>query len=282
MSIYGMLRTAVSGMAAQANKLSAVGDNVANASTTGYKKAMTEFSTQTLPSKPSNYNSGGVSTATRYAISQQGGLSFTTSDYDMAISGNGFFVVSKGVATGAPPVRSFDSAAGAELVLTRAGSFQVTAEGYLINAAGYYLLGASDAATNVNNLSNFNDNPIQLTDDQMSAESVSVEDGKISFVHSDATISSIQLWLANVKSPDSLEPDTGTTYKLNPKAGAININNPTSAGFGEVVGSALEQSTVDLAGELASMIEAQRGYSSNTKTFQTADEVLQEVLNLKR
>jgi len=120
------MRTGVSGMNAQANRLSTVADNIANSSTTGYKKASTEFSSLILPSSGGNYNLGGVTTTVRYAISSQGMLSYTTSATDLAISGSGFFVVQN--SSGTP-------------YLTRAGSFVPDQNGNLVNAAGYQLLG---------------------------------------------------------------------------------------------------------------------------------------------
>ncbi|MGV2058079.1 flagellar hook-basal body complex protein, partial [Agrobacterium sp. 22-3638A2] len=126
MSIFGTMRTGVSGMNAQANKLGTVGDNIANASTTGYKRASTSFSSLVLPSSSGSYASGGVQSNVRYSISEQGNLSYTTSSTDLAIQGNGFFVVQDG---------------GGTPYLTRAGSFVKNAEGYLENAAGFQLMG---------------------------------------------------------------------------------------------------------------------------------------------
>ena len=78
MSIGGLMRTSVSGMNAQANRLSAVSDNIANSSTTGYKKQETEFSSLVLASSSGQYNSGMVEAETRTLVSQQGGVSYTT------------------------------------------------------------------------------------------------------------------------------------------------------------------------------------------------------------
>lgn len=127
MSLYGMMRTGVSGMNAQANRLSAVADNIANASTVGYKRAETQFSSLVLPSTGGQYNSGSVLTNVRYGISDQGGIRSTSSTTDLAIDGNGYFVVE-----GAKDTR----------FLTRAGSFIPDKDGFLVNSAGYYLLGA--------------------------------------------------------------------------------------------------------------------------------------------
>jgi flagellar hook protein FlgE len=128
MSIFGSMKTAVSGMSAQANRLSTVADNIANVNTTGYKSVSTSFSSMVLPSSSGNYNSGGVETSVRQAISAQGDISYTTSAYDMAISGDGFFIVES--ADGTP-------------VLTRAGDFSVDSDGNLVNGAGFTLMGYS-------------------------------------------------------------------------------------------------------------------------------------------
>lgn len=126
MSLYGMMRTGSSGMNAQASRLSTVADNIANAGTTGYKGASTEFSSLLLPSVSGNYNSGAVQTDVRYGISNQGALQYTSSTTDLAINGNGFFVVED--PSGVP-------------YMTRAGSFVPNGTGELVNAGGYKLLG---------------------------------------------------------------------------------------------------------------------------------------------
>ena len=130
MSLYGMMRTGVSGMQGQASKLSTIADNIANSSTTGYKKFSVEFSTLVVNSGGGSYNSGGVITSVRQAVSQDGVIQYTSSTTDLAIDGDGFFIVQ-------------DSEGNS--FLTRAGSFVPDAEGRLINSAGYYLSGYSYA-----------------------------------------------------------------------------------------------------------------------------------------
>lgn len=133
MSLFGTMKTAVSGMSAQANRLGTVGDNIANSSTTAYKGASTSFSSLVLPSTAGSYNSGGVETNVSYSISEQGALQYTTSKTDLAIQGDGFFVV--------------QNAAG-DTYLSRSGDFTKDENGYLVNSAGYTLLGYSyDAGT---------------------------------------------------------------------------------------------------------------------------------------
>ena len=126
MSIYGTMRTSISGMSAQADRLSTIGDNVANVSTTGYKKVSTEFSTLVLQAVGTNYESGAVETDLRRHVSEQGTFDYSNSVTDLAINGQGFFIV-EGV--------------GAEVLLTRAGAFKPNATGELVNSAGAKLLG---------------------------------------------------------------------------------------------------------------------------------------------
>ncbi|GAK70230.1 flagellar hook protein FlgE [Agrobacterium rubi] len=135
MSLFGTMKTAVSGMGAQANKLGTVGDNIANASTTGYKSASTAFSSLVLNSGgggSGNYNSGGVETTTKYSISQAGATVATQSATDLAINGDGFFVVQD---------------PSGNIFLTRAGSFTQDDNGNLVNDAGFTLLGYQNNGT---------------------------------------------------------------------------------------------------------------------------------------
>ncbi|MET0369272.1 MAG: flagellar hook protein FlgE [Methylobacterium sp.] len=128
MSLTGVLRTGVSGMNAQTNRISTVAENIQNASTTGYKRTSTEFSSLLLESSGTgNYNSGAVDTVIRRAVNEQGSVAFTTSDTDLAIQGEGFFVVKDG--------------SGGQY-LTRAGNFvKDGATGTLVNSGGFTLLG---------------------------------------------------------------------------------------------------------------------------------------------
>src|SRR3990172_2216023 len=131
MGLFGMMRTSVSGMDAQANRLSTVADNIANSSTTGYKRASTEFSTLVLESGGAAYESGSVETRVRIGVGDQGTLRFTTSVTDLAVKGNGFFLVNS------------DSG---QTLMSRAGAFVKDGNGELVNAAGYRLMGYSLAA----------------------------------------------------------------------------------------------------------------------------------------
>jgi flagellar hook protein FlgE len=126
MGIFGMMQTSISGMSAQSDRLGTISDNIANSKTVGYKSASMEFETLVLTSGVAAYEPGAVLPHARYAISKQGAFNYTTSATDLAVKGQGFFVVSD---------------ADGQQFLTRAGSFVKDSQGDLINTAGYKLMG---------------------------------------------------------------------------------------------------------------------------------------------
>jgi flagellar hook protein FlgE len=124
-------------MSSQSALLNAISDNIANVGTTGYKQATTEFSSLVLNSGlTSTYQSGSVNVDPHIQIDGQGALNSTTSPTNLAIQGNGFFIVQG--PSGQP-------------VLTRAGSFTKNSAGDLVNAAGYTLLGYPTGKSGVAN-----------------------------------------------------------------------------------------------------------------------------------
>lgn len=140
MSVFSAMRTSVSGMNAQANRISTYSENIANSDTVGYKTATAQFRTMLINRGMDDYTSGGVNTRIRYGIDQQGILNGTTSATDIGIQGQGFFVVAD--ANGNPH-------------LTRAGSFVPDANGYLVNTAGFRLLGVATGASTAGMSSGF-------------------------------------------------------------------------------------------------------------------------------
>lgn len=132
MSLYSALRSGVSGMAAQSNRLAAISDNIANVNTVGYKRAGVDFSAMVTAAGAdrTSYTAGGVQSNTRYDVTREGSILGTNEATDIAVDGGGFFVVAE-QSTGT--TREFG--------LTRAGSFRMDDEGYLRNTAGVYLQG---------------------------------------------------------------------------------------------------------------------------------------------
>ncbi|MBT8472515.1 MAG: flagellar hook-basal body complex protein, partial [Marinicaulis sp.] len=138
MTFSGMFAIGLSGVNAYATSLETVSNNIANSQTTGFKRAQTDFSTLVSGEKPDGgIEAGGVKASARILASEQGAISRTNSSTDLAIAGDGFFVVSKDANT---------SAATSEMLFTRSGGFSLQANGDLMNEAGFLLRGASVGA----------------------------------------------------------------------------------------------------------------------------------------
>ena len=141
MSLFGAMTSGVSALTAQSSAMGAISDNISNVNTVGYKGTEVDFQTLvTAQASNTMYAAGGVQSSPSSSISLQGLLQSSTSQTDLAISGNGFFVVN---ASSEPTI-------GDQFLYTRAGSFTTDSEGYLRNTAGYYLQGwPTDEAGNV-------------------------------------------------------------------------------------------------------------------------------------
>lgn len=125
MSLSGALNAAISSLYAQSQALSNISDNLANSGTTAYKSTSTSFSS--LFAGSGNSSSGGVSAESRSHVTEQGLLVASSSSTDLAIEGDGFFVVS-------------DAESNGSTYYTRNGEFEIDSDGYLTND-GYYLMG---------------------------------------------------------------------------------------------------------------------------------------------
>ena len=129
MSINSALLAGVSGLVANSSALAAISDNIANVNTTAYKRNQVDFSTMvTSQAVKGEYSAGGVQGNNQQFVSQQGLIQSASSSTDLAISGDGFFVVAS---SSTAPASEF----------TRSGTFQPDANGFLVNDAGLYLQG---------------------------------------------------------------------------------------------------------------------------------------------
>jgi flagellar hook protein FlgE len=141
MSIYTALRAGVSGLSANSSALAIISDNIANVNTVGYKRNGVDFvALVNAQNSSTTYNAGGVLPLTRQQVSLQGSLEQSRSPTDLAISGEGFFIVS-------PNNQQLSN--GGTVLFTRAGSFTIDAQGYMVNAQGLFLQGwpvASDGS----------------------------------------------------------------------------------------------------------------------------------------
>lgn len=131
MSIANAFQTGITGLGAQSTKVSKISDNIANANTIGYKRSFVDLVTRTAGSTANVSMPQGVRAEVGTDVQLQGSFSQTTSGTDLAVAGEGFFVVAK----------SPNDPVEANYMLTRAGSFKPDENGYLKNSAGHYLHG---------------------------------------------------------------------------------------------------------------------------------------------
>jgi flagellar hook protein FlgE len=151
MSINSAMLAGVSGLVANSSALAAISDNIANVNTVGYKRNQVSFANVvTSQALTGRYSAGGVQGVTHQFVSQQGLIQSATSSTDLAISGDGFFVVGN---------KGADLTAADSRMFTRAGSFSVDADGFLKNSAGLYLLGWGPPNAD----GTFNTNPSDVT-----------------------------------------------------------------------------------------------------------------------
>jgi flagellar hook protein FlgE len=149
--------TAVSGLNAQSQSLGNISDNIANSQTVGYKKVDTRFADLITISNKNLNLPGGVVASPYYANALQGNINQTQSSTNLAVSGNGFFVVSR------PTDQTATATTFSALpYYTRAGDFEVNRDGYVVNGGGYYLNGWTvDQTTGVPDTATLA--PIQIT-----------------------------------------------------------------------------------------------------------------------
>lgn len=132
MTISSSLNAGVAGLAANAGRLAAISDNIANASTYGYKKVEADFHSMVLGSSGGKYSAGGVRVTTERVIDTSGSLVTTSNSTDLAVRGRGFL----------PVTSTSDVANGSsQMMLTTTGSFHTDSEGYLTTASGLVLMG---------------------------------------------------------------------------------------------------------------------------------------------
>src|SRR5579883_2114870 len=147
MGIFDALTTAVAGLQAQSFALQNISGNIANSQTTGYKETNTAFQDLVSQAALNQQSPDGVTASSVATNTVQGSITSTQVSTDMAINGNGFFVVAKptGFVDNQPTFSGIND-------YTRAGDFTMNSNGNLVNSAGYYLMGIPVDATTGNPL----------------------------------------------------------------------------------------------------------------------------------
>jgi flagellar hook protein FlgE len=172
-----------------------------------------------------------------------------------------------------------DPSTGASYV-TRDGEFTVDSNGYLVTSNGMRLQGYTDAG-----LTTQGDIKIDNNGSAAAMQGYSIDSsGKITVQLTDGTsITRGQILLQNFSNPEQLVKVGNNLFSGLTAAGALAAPvAPSSNGLGNLVSGAVEMSNVDLAGQLTDLITTQRAYEANTKVITTSDEILQDLINLKR
>ena len=282
------LTSAVSGLQNFQQRMDVIGNNVANVNTTAFKAARTDLAdsfSATLrgSSAGSGGNSGtsamqigsGVQTSAIKNTYTQGALTRTSVQEDLAITGNGFFVVR-------------DTISNIQYV-TRAGDFRRDESGYLVTNNGMRVQGFTSGAAGAP-IGDIQIDETGAADPLEDLVSFAIGfDGKINVNMSDGSqFVRGQILLQNFLDPQGLVKEGNNLYSGIGAAGPLGGSAsptpepPGTNGLGQIQSGALELSNVDLASEFTSLITTQRAYQSNARIITTSDEMLQELVNLKR
>jgi flagellar hook protein FlgE len=294
------LYSGVSGMRTNQTKMDTIGNNIANVSTTAFKSNSVRFQdmlSQTMSNaqSPTKDSLGGINAqqvglgvkiGSIDTIMTEGSMQTTNRDLDFAMEGSGFFVVS-------------EDKKGDMKLYTRDGAFYKDYEGNLVNAGGNRVLGyvpTGECATPENTTLSGTDamaplsipNEITVTvdgaDKTLSLQSFSIDgNGQIMGVYDDGNSYLLgQLAVSKFNNPEGLEKAGNNNYTASNNSGAPEFGTANEGGFGAVRQGVLEMSNVDLANEFTEMIITSRSYQANSKTITTSDEMLQELIDLKR
>ena len=251
------LQIASTGMMAQQTNVEVISNNIANMSTTGYKRRRAEFqdllyqnmrrvgsqSSENGSILPAGAQVGlGVKTAAIYRIGEQGSLSQTDNRFDIAIRGNGFFQVQM---------------PGGQLGYTRAGNFTVSSEGQLVTQQGFPVQPAIQIPEGASAIAVSQDGIVSA---QLDGESEPAELG--------------QLQVASFTNPAGLRAIGDNFLTETGASGPAQMGNPGETGRGGIRQGTLEASNVNIVEELVDMIEAQRAYEINSKMVSAVDEML--------
>jgi flagellar hook protein FlgE len=284
------LTSGISGLQEFQRKMDVIGNNIANSNTTAFKSARVDFAdsfSQTLrgstgangsaSSTPAIQIGTGVVTAGIKNLYSQGPLIRTGQQTDLGISGEGFFMVRD-------PVTDVQFA-------TRSGDFRVDSNGYLVTNTGLRVQGFSDSGLSARGDILIDDTSRPATIDPTAnfvAFSIGGE-GQIAIkLDYGSEFVRGQILLQRFNDPHALEKQGLNLYSGIGAAGPLGgsatpqAEAPATNGLGRIESGALELSNVDLANEFANMITTQRGFQASARIITTSDEMLQELVNLKR
>lgn len=252
---------AKTGLEAQQTRMSVVSNNLANVSTTGFKRDRANFEdlfyqTVRQPGAQSSEDTilpsglmrgSGVRVVSTEKLHTQGGVTQTGNSLDVAIEGRGFFQILRPDGT---------------LGYSRDGSFQLDGQGQIVTSNGFLLQPGITIPAN----------SLSITIGQ---------DGTVSVMEPGNTaptqVGTIQL--ADFVNPAGLQPMGQNLFTETVASGAPQLSDPGLNGLGTVYQGAVESSNVNVVEEMVNMIETQRAYEINSKAISTADQMLQYLNN---
>jgi flagellar basal-body rod protein FlgG len=257
------LSTAATGMEAQQTRLDVTSNNIANVSTTGYKRVRAEFEdlmyqTERAPGSttgqgtraPTGVQIGmGVRTIATQRMHDEGSLQQTGNPLDVAIEGNGFYPI---------------NLPSGQVAYTRDGTFKMDNEGRVVNSEGYPL------ATDIN----------------IPADAQSVTIGgdcvvSVILPNEPEPVQLGQIQLATFANPAGLSTMGKNLYTETAASGTPILSNPGEDGTGTLAQGSLELSNVKVVEEMIDLISGQRAYEVNSRVIKAADEMLQQTANLR-
>lgn len=258
------LYTAATGMVAQQLNLDVIANNLANVNTTGFKRNKADFqdlmyqvveepgsTQQQQGSGPSGIQVGlGVRPAAVGKIFEAGDFVSTSNQYDIAIEGDGFLQVS--LPTG-------------ETAYTRSGALKINQDGVLVTSDGYEISPAITISPQAKKVTIAADGTVTQT---------------LPGTPTPAAVGNLQL--AKFQNPAGLRAMGKNLLEETEASGTATVGTPGADGYGTIAQGFLESSNVSVVEEIVQMVTGQRAYEANSKVVQTADQILQLALNVKR
>jgi flagellar hook protein FlgE len=276
---------AISGLAVHQNMLDVTANNIANVNTIGFKSERTSFEDalsqlQKGAASPTATSGGtdaeqiglGVRLGSINNVMTGGAVQTTGNPYDVAIQGDGFFrVVADPTTLGAT---------GASYMYTRAGNFTTDANGDLVTNDGDYVVGFKFDSSGNPLTGAANETKITIP---AGSQSVTIaQNGTVSVTDSAGAVTKVAVnSLATFPNNAGLVRVGGNNWTASSNSGAETANIAGTNGLGTLTPGAVEMSNVNLAQEFTNMITAERGFQANSRVISTADEMLQELVNLK-
>jgi flagellar hook protein FlgE len=260
MALLSTLTSGISALRSFTTGLDTIGNDISNVDTTAYKSSDTSFA--------DTFNGVGVQVSGVNSDFSQGALTSTGNPTDLGISGNGYFIVQ-------------DPATQAQFA-TRDGQFHFDTSGFLVNQAGYQVMGSSGGTVG----------PIKLGTPPTGASLQSVAigtSGNVVETYSDGTQATTnQVLMQTYTDQSALTAQGGNLYSNLAAAGpgssslAVATNTPGTGSIGTLESGTLEQSNVDLTQQFANMITMQRAFEANARLVTTSDTILQDIIGLKQ